>query len=92
MNWFVESLEKTGLRIGIPKMHVDFDTVDDLHLSEYCKNDVRIEIENFRLFIRFLEENQYCPVCAIRGEVPQWRPTCSGIITFLFISTITVKR
>jgi hypothetical protein len=68
MNWFVESLEKTGLRIGIPKMHVDFDTADDLHLSEYCKNDVRIEIENFRLFIRFLEENRIARLCYTRGS------------------------
>lgn len=68
MNWFVESLEKTGQRIGIPKMHVDFDTVKDSDLSIYCKNDVRIELENFRLFIRFLEENKVSRLCYTRGS------------------------
>lgn len=68
MNWFVESLEKTGLRIGIPKMHVDFDTVGDSELSIYCRNDVAIELANFRLFIRFLEENKISRLCYTRGS------------------------
>lgn len=68
MNWFVESLEKTGLRIGIPKMHVDFETVNDSDLSVYCRNDVRIELENFRLFIRFLESNTISRLCYTRGS------------------------
>jgi len=68
MNWFMESLEKTGERIGIPKMHVDFDTVKDPELNTYCKNDVRIELENFRLFIRFLEENKIARCCYTRGS------------------------
>lgn len=68
MNWFVESLEKTGVRIGIPKMHVDFETVNDSDLSIYCKNDVRIELENFRLFIRFLESNTISRLCYTRGS------------------------
>lgn len=68
MNWFVESLEKTGVRIGIPKMHVDFDTVTDSDLSVYCKNDVLIELANFRLFIKFLEENTIARLCYTRGS------------------------
>lgn len=68
MNWFVESLEKTGLRIGIPKMHVDFETVADQELSIYCHNDVAIELANFRLFIRFLEENKISRLCYTRGS------------------------
>lgn len=68
MNWFVESLEKTGKRIGIPKMHVDFDTVQDPELSTYCKNDVRIELENFRLFIRFLTDNRIARLCYTQGS------------------------
>lgn len=68
MNWFVESLEKTGVRIGIPKMHVDFDKVNDSDLSVYCKNDVRIELENFRLFIKFLESNTISRLCYTRGS------------------------
>lgn len=68
MNWFVESLEKTGKRIGIPKMHVDFDTVQDPELSVYCKNDVLIEKENFKGFIRFLEDNHVARLCYTRGS------------------------
>jgi len=68
LNWFVESLEETGKRIGIPKMHVDFDTVADSELSIYCKNDVLIELENFRLLIRFLEENKVSRLCYTRGS------------------------
>lgn len=68
MNWFVESLEKTGQRIGFPKMHVDFATVKDPELKEYCKNDVRIELENFRLFIRFLTDNRISRLCYTQGS------------------------
>lgn len=68
MNWFVESLEKTGERIGLPKMHVDFDTVDDSQLSIYCHRDVEIELANFKLFIRFLEENKISRLCYTRGS------------------------
>lgn len=68
MNWFVESLEKTGKRIGIPKMHVDFATVKDPELSLYCKNDVLIELENFRLFIKFLSDNRIARLCYTQGS------------------------
>ena len=68
MNWFVESLEKTGKRIGVPKMHVDFDTVQDPELSVYCKNDVLIEKENFKGFIKFLESNHVARLCYTRGS------------------------
>ncbi|GAI86890.1 unnamed protein product, partial [marine sediment metagenome] len=29
MNWFVESLEETGKRIGLPKLKIDFETCPD---------------------------------------------------------------
>ncbi len=67
MNWFAESLEKTGKRIGIPKMHVDFDTCTENQLSVYCKNDVLIEKENFTLFIRFLVDNRIARLCYTQG-------------------------
>lgn len=57
MNWFPESLAKTGERLGIPKMEIDFDTCTTQELSVYCKNDVLIELENFRVFIKFLQDN-----------------------------------
>ena len=68
MNWFVESLEETGKRIGIPKLKIDFETCTDEFLSIYCKRDVEIEIENFKLFIEFLEANSISRLCYTRGS------------------------
>ena len=68
MNWFVEALEKTGKRIGIPKMSIDFKTCTNSELSEYCKNDVRIEYENFKIFIGFLEHNNIARLCYTKGS------------------------
>lgn len=68
MNWFVESLAKTGERIGIPKLKIDFKTCSDEYLKIYCKRDVEIEIENFKRFIRFLEGNQVSRLCYTRGS------------------------
>lgn len=63
MNWFRESLAKTGERIGIPKMEIDFADCSLAELSVYCKNDVLIELENFKLFIRFLTANSISRLC-----------------------------
>ena len=68
MNYFVESLAKTGERIGIPKMKIDFDTCTLQELKDYCRNDVRIELENFRRFIRFLESNNISRLCYTRAS------------------------
>lgn len=68
MNWFSESLAKTGERIGIPKMEIDFKTCTLSELKEYCKNDVRIEFENFKIFIRFLEHNKIARLCYTKGS------------------------
>ena len=57
MNWFPESLAKTGERLGIPKMKINFDACTTQELSVYCKNDVRIELVNFEVFIKFMEDN-----------------------------------
>lgn len=58
MNWFRESLATTGERIGRPKIKIDFDKCSQKELKAYCRNDVEIELENFRQFIQFLEGNQ----------------------------------
>lgn len=58
MNWFRESLAATGQRIGLAKMKIDFDTCSKAELKAYCRNDVKIELENFQEFIRFMEKNQ----------------------------------
>ena len=68
MNWFVESLAKTGDRIGIPKMPIDFNTCTQSELCDYCRNDVLIELENFKLFIKFLETEQAARLCYTRGS------------------------
>ncbi|GAI85354.1 unnamed protein product [marine sediment metagenome] len=68
MNWFVESLEKTGERIGIKRIAVDYKTCSKSELSTACKNHVLIELENFKLFIRFLEGNKVARLCYTRGS------------------------
>lgn len=68
MNWFVESLAKTGDRIGLPKKQIDFATCSESELSDYCRNDVMIELENFKMFIRFLEERHVARLCYTRGS------------------------
>ena len=68
MNWFVESLAKTGERIGIPKKQIDFAACTTSELSDYCRNDVLIELENFKMFIRFLEERHIARLCYTRGS------------------------
>lgn len=68
MNWFTESLAETGERIGIPKLSIDFGTCTQEELSIYCRNDVLIELENFKLFIRFLEGNNISRLCYTKAS------------------------
>ena len=68
MNWFVESLAKTGERIGIPKLTIDFETCSENYLSTYCKRDVEIELDNFKRFIEFLVINSVSRLCYTRGS------------------------
>ncbi len=68
MNWFVESLARTGERIGIPKLQIDFETCSDEYLKIYCRRDVEIEVENFRRFIKFLEAYSISRLCYTRGS------------------------
>ncbi len=68
MNWFVESLAKTGERIGIPKLQIDFETCTDEYLKTYCKRDVEIEVENFKRFIKFLDAYSISRLCYTRGS------------------------
>ncbi len=68
MNWFVESLEKAGKRIEMPKLEIDFDKCSVEYLKVYGKRDVEIEIANFKLFIKFLEANTISRLCYTRGS------------------------
>jgi len=85
MNWFPESLEKTGERIGIPKLKIDFKTCTKAELSIYCKNDVLIELENFKYFIRFLEGNKVARLCYTRGSTAMAAFLLSHYTTKIFI-------
>ena len=68
MNWFTESLAKTGKRIGIPKMSIDFETCTDKELAVYCRNDTLIEYENFKVFIKFLQSNMVGRLCYTKAS------------------------
>jgi len=68
LNWFTESVAKTGERIGIPKLKIDFETCSDDYLSTYCKRDVEIDLENFKLFIKFLEANSISRLCYTKAS------------------------
>lgn len=68
MNWFVESLAKTGKRIGLEKLEIDFENCTIAELSAYCHRDVEIELLNFKGFIRFLETHSVSRLCYTRGS------------------------
>ncbi len=58
LNWFPDSLEKLGSRLGIPKLKIDFDNADFSYLKTYCKRDVEIIIVAVKSLMRFLEGNR----------------------------------
>jgi len=68
LNWFRETLKQTGERIGLPKLEIDFKTCSDSELLTYCHRDVEIELENFKLFMRFLESNAVSRLCYTLGS------------------------
>jgi len=53
-NLFNTNLRKLGKLVGLEKKEVDFKTVDDKTLSDYCKRDVEIVIRLWDLWIEFL--------------------------------------
>ncbi len=56
-NYFKGSVKKMGESIGLEKLEVDFSTVSEEELSEYCKRDVEIIKEFMLRFIDFIEQN-----------------------------------
>lgn len=68
LNWFKESVEKLGQRLGIPKLKIDFETADDFELSIYCKRDVEILVEIFEHLVRFLQANRISRLCYTIGS------------------------
>lgn len=69
MNWFPESLEKWGARLGIPKINVDFENCTDELLSVHCKRDVEILLAGIKDFITFLTTNHICRLCYTRASI-----------------------
>ncbi len=69
MNWFPESLEKWGARIGIPKINVDFESCTDELLSAHCKRDTEILLAGIKDFITFLTTNHISRLCYTRASV-----------------------
>lgn len=68
MNWFTESIEKTGERLGLPKLKIDFAKCTKEELKAYCKRDVEIDYNNFLLFIKFLQDGNIARLCYTRGS------------------------
>jgi len=68
LNWFRESLEKIGNRIGIPKLKIDFETATVEQLKPYCKRDVEILIGIFKQLVRFLEGSRISRLCFTIGS------------------------
>ena len=58
-NFFNFSLEKIGELIGLPKLSVDFDAVDDVTLSAYCRRDVEIVKQAMEEYFQFIKTNDF---------------------------------
>ena len=67
-NWFPMSLDSLGELLGIPKLTVDFNTVDFTDLQTYCKRDVEILIAAFKSLSRFLQSNRISRLCYTRAS------------------------
>lgn len=57
-NYNVWSVEQLGQDMGYPKLNVDFTTVPDNELMEYCKRDVEILQKFVVKFIQFIHNNE----------------------------------
>lgn len=56
-NYFAMTLKALGDLVGLPKLEVDFDAVDDQTLSTYCKRDVEIILKAWLLWTQFLDRH-----------------------------------
>jgi len=57
-NWFDCSLKKLGGIIGLEKGEVDFKTVTQEELKEYCRRDVEILVLAMRYYITFIRRHR----------------------------------
>lgn len=56
-NFFAMTLKALGALVGLEKLDVDFVTVSDKVLSDYCKRDVEIILRAWKTWIRFLDDH-----------------------------------
>jgi hypothetical protein len=56
-NLFPGKLARWGDILGKPKLSADFDTITDSDLLIYCRRDVEIMSDLWRLWLRFLDDN-----------------------------------
>jgi len=57
-NYWRVSLSELGQDFGVEKLSVDFETVGDVELSEYCKRDVEILVRVWSFWLEFLDEHK----------------------------------
>lgn len=69
LNWFRESVEEIGKRIGLPKIKIDFETADESVLSTYCRRDVEILLTIYKQLAGFLEGNRISRLAPTIGSV-----------------------
>lgn len=56
-NFFQGKLKTWGKTLGLDKLEVDFDGADNVELMVYCKRDVQIMVELWRIWFQFLDDN-----------------------------------
>ena len=66
-NYFNMSVKNIGQSIGLQKLDVDFNTVNDKDLLTYCRRDVEIIFKAFRDFYLFIRDNKL-------GSIPRTLP------------------
>lgn len=57
MNLWNSSLAQLGESVGLPKLHVDFETAPTRELLTYCRRDVEILVRLWQQWFRFLDEH-----------------------------------
>lgn len=56
-NFYQGKLEQWGDKIGVPKLAIDLNNTSDEYLLTYCKRDVQILVELWRIWLQFLDDN-----------------------------------
>jgi hypothetical protein len=56
-NYFKSSVDELGKMLGLPKLHINFDTCTDDELKVYCKRDVEILAGSIRSLLSFVKDH-----------------------------------